>query len=331
MMEEVVMQSNNAVYTESYAELKKDFGAPTLKSLTIKELLLHEFKPRELILAPWLSSQSLTMIYAPRGIGKTFVSLGIAYAVASGTGFLRWYADKPHGVLFIDGEMPGGALKERAANIVLAIDKEIAAPLIFITPDMQQNGMPDLATLDGQEQIEQFITDEIELIIIDNLSCLVRSGRENEAESWLPIQEWALRLRAKGKSVLFIHHSNKSGSQRGTSRREDVLDVIINLKRPADYTADKGAFFEVHYEKARHLYGEDTTPFEARLSTDSEGRQCWLTRTLEESTSDKVTSLFNDGLNQTEIANELGVNKSTVSRHIKSAKYTGLLKNGGGV
>jgi RecA-family ATPase len=183
--------------------------------------------------------------------------------------------------------------------------------------------MPDLSTQQGQAQIEEFITPEIELIIIDNLSCLVRSGRENEAESWQPIQDFALRLRAKGKSVLFIHHSGKTGNQRGTSRREDVLDTVISLRHPKEYTQDKGALFEVHFEKARYLYGQEATPFEAQLTTNAQGLQCWVTRSLEASTFDKVVNLSKEGLSQKEISEELGINKSVVSRHIKNAREQG--------
>ena len=66
-------------------------------------------------------------------------------------------------------------------------------------------------------------------MILDNLSALCVSGKENEGESWLPVQRWALRLRQRGISVLFVHHAGKGGAQRGTSRREDLLDVVINL------------------------------------------------------------------------------------------------------
>ena len=43
--------------------------------------------------------------------------------------------------------------------------------------------------------------------------------------------EWILYLRAKGKSVIFVHHAGKNGKQRGSSRREDVLDTVIFLKK----------------------------------------------------------------------------------------------------
>jgi len=37
------------------------------------------------------------------------------------------------------------------------------------------------------------------------------------------VQGWLLVLRRRGISVMVIHHAGKSGLQRGTSRREDVL------------------------------------------------------------------------------------------------------------
>ena len=109
-------------------------------------------------------------------------------------------------------------------------------------------GLPDLASDEGQAAIEAALGDA-KLVVLDNLSSLVRSGRENEADTWQPVQDFLLRLRRKGVSVLLIHHAGKGGQQRGTSRREDVLDTVISLRRPADYQPSEGARFEVHIEK----------------------------------------------------------------------------------
>jgi RecA-family ATPase len=169
------------------------------------DFLQREFPPRECLLSPWLPKQGITMIHATRGTGKTHVSLGIAYAMASGGEFLGWKADKPCGVLFVDGEMPANLLQERLAMIAASSDKDgLMSPLRILTPDMQEFGMPDLATMDGQQAIEQHVTDDIDCIIVDNLATLVRIGKENESESWQPIQTWALIHRAKGRSVVFI-------------------------------------------------------------------------------------------------------------------------------
>jgi putative DNA primase/helicase len=81
---------------------------------------------------------------------------------------------------------------------------------------------------------------ELELVILDNLSTLT-TGRENEAESWLPVQQWALSLRRRGISVLLDHHAGRNGEQREASKREDVLDTMLTLRHPADYlTSDFG-------------------------------------------------------------------------------------------
>jgi hypothetical protein len=55
--------------------------------------------------------------------------------------------------------------------------RSLEAKVQFLTPDFQRMGMPDLGTFEGQACLNQYITDEIDLIIVDNLSCLVRSGR----------------------------------------------------------------------------------------------------------------------------------------------------------
>ena len=140
--------------------------------------------------------------------------------------------DKPHRVLYIDGEMSAIAMQQRLSKIVESSSEEPPEDYFtLLTPDMQERGMPDISTVEGQEALKPY-TDEAEFIVVDNLSTLVRTGKENEAESWLPIQQWALEMRSQGKSVLFIHHAGKSGQQRGSSRREDVLDLVMELRHP---------------------------------------------------------------------------------------------------
>jgi len=82
-----------------------DRSTARLVTITAHELLRNPPPPRENILTPWLPRQGLTMIHATRGCGKTHFGLGIAYAVATGTPFLRWNAEKPAKVLYVDGEM----------------------------------------------------------------------------------------------------------------------------------------------------------------------------------------------------------------------------------
>ena len=297
--------------------------------LTLEELLKRETPPRQNLLSPWLPSQGLCMIYAARGLGKTWAALMIAYAVSSGGKYLNWKAEKAAGVLYIDGEMPLAVMKERLSQIVMSEEMEVQEPLEFLTPDAQEFGIPDLSTIEGQELIDKLITEKTKLIVMDNLSTLTRTGKESEGESWLPVQEWALGLRRKGISVLFIHHAGKAGQQRGTSRREDVLDTVIALRKPADYTPETGACFEIHFEKSRGLYGDEIKPIEAKLEShkDNHGATTinWIVKNLEDSTREKVKRYLHDGWNQKEIAEQLGINKSSVNYHVKKLENLGVL------
>ena len=298
--------------------------------VSLMDFVTRDIKPRERILAPWLLTQSLNMVYAWRGVGKTHVALGIGYATASGGSFLNWKATKPRQVLYLDGEMPAASMQDRLKGLI-AGNNEDFDPEFFrlVTPDLQTGSMPDLCTADGQAAIDSILGDT-ELIIVDNLSSLARSGgRENDAESWLPIQPWALKQRQQGRSVLFVHHSGKGGAQRGTSKKEDILDTVLTLKRPTDYNPADGAVFEVHFEKTRDMHGDDAKPFEARLQTDDNGTSTWIFSSVEDSTYDRVVTLANEGMSQKEIAEELDINKSNVSRHIKHGIDAGLIKKGG--
>jgi hypothetical protein len=186
-------------------------------------------------------------------------------------------------------------MQERLSEIEKRKGQKIGKLFKILSPDAQKFGIPDLSTREGQEKIDELMGDEIRLVVLDNLSTLIRSGRESESDSWLPVQEWVLRLRSKGKSVLLIHHAGKGGQQRGTSRREDVLDTVIALRKPENISPDSGTCFEVHFEKNRGLYGDEIKPFEARLETqlsnDGEKNINWECKSLEDSTFEKVCRL----------------------------------------
>lgn len=294
-------------------ELQCEALESRLRVVTAVELLTMDFPPREFVVDPILQTQGLMMLYSARGVGKTLTSLGIGCAVAAGGKFLRWQAPKPRKVLYVDGEMPAITMRERLAGIIAGMDGEIEPGYFrLITSDLQMEGIPSLSGTIGQTMIEAELEDS-ELLIIDNLSCLCRGGRENEAESWLPVQEWALSLRRRGVSVLFIHHAGKGGAQRGTSRREDVLDTVISLRHSEDYNPADGARFEVHFEKARSIYGDAVEPFEVRMET-REGAAVWLMNSLDDVTEAKARALFEEGLSIRNVAKELNITPAKSQR-----------------
>ena len=189
------------------------------------------------------------MLHAYRGIGKTHLALAIGYCAASGGKlFDTWSAPLPRRVLYLDGEMPAGAMQERLAAIVDGFEAQPPDPSYFmlLSADQIEDGLPDLGTDEGRSEIDgAILRTDAEFVIVDNCSTLIRTGKENEGDSWLSVQSWALAHRRSGRSILFVHHDGKGGQQRGTSRRVDVLDTVIALRRPEDYRAEQGARFEV--------------------------------------------------------------------------------------
>ncbi|MGO8755546.1 MAG: AAA family ATPase [Gallionellaceae bacterium] len=294
-------------------------------AVDLHDLAKMEFKPREPLLLPWLHSQDLCMVYAGRGIGKTHFALSVAYAVTTGGKFMDWHATQPRKVLYLDGELLGTVMQNR---LLMHLPKQEPAPgfLHVFTPDLLDidDLMPDLATSDGQEAINAMIDPNAALVIVDNLSAWARGSKaENDAESRLPIASWVLALRRRGIAVLMVYHAGKGGDQRGTSKREDLLDVVIRLSRPKDYAPEQGARFELVFTKARNLRGTEAEGLELTLKTDVENSASWQWQTLEGSTYQRVVELAKEGLKQAEIARELDINRSTVSRHYHKAEATG--------
>lgn len=295
-----------------------------LRPRDLEEFLALPIKQREMVVDPIIPEKGLAMLYAPRGIGKTHVALGIAYTAAAGSKFLKWQAPKPRKVLLIDGEMPAATLQERLAGIVASAPGVELDPHNFkiIPADLLEiGGIGNLGSVEIQTELDRWL-EGIELLVLDNLSSLTAVLRDNDAESWGPIQQWLLRLRRRGISVLIVHHAGKGGTQRGTSRREDVLDTSISLCRPADYLPIEGARFEVHLEKARGVYGESAKPFEAKLEA-CDGVAVWTIREIEDVNRARVAALLGDGLSVRDIADETGIPKSTVGRIKKALEAIG--------
>jgi len=301
---------------------------PQWKVLSTQDFLDQSVKPREFIMFPVVQQQSLTMIYAGRGVGKTFVALNLALAIANDGSMFNglWRSTKPASVLYVDGEMPVVSMQERISSILRNNPEcrlNYSDRLHIFSNDNQKNSIPDLSTKEGRGLIEAHL-EGIDLVILDNISTLCRSGKENDAESWNSMQEWQIHLRRLGKSVLSIHHAGKGGGQRGTSKREDILDTVISLKHPSDYEPEQGARFEVHYEKARGIMGDAVKTFEARLFMNQEGMR-WETKTLDASLMEQVIKLKEEGLSERKIAELLNSPKTKVHRILEKAREKGLI------
>jgi putative DNA primase/helicase len=295
----------------------------TLQVVGIRDFLKRKIPAREMLLSPILPERSLSMTYSPRGVGKTWVLLSMGVAVASGTTLLRWSAPRPRNVLHVDGEMSVGSLQERLKDISngLGVKTPTNERFRIVAADDTETGI-NLSTKEGQDSLEPLLRG-VDLLQLDNLATLTDCS-ENAGDAWVPIQDWLLKLRRRGISVAFAHHANIKGRARGTSRREDVLDMIMALRRPEDYSPEQGCRFEIHIEKLRHYAEGASAPFEASIESSGQGGIRWSCCDLLAANLERAAELYAEELTVREVAKELGISKSNAQRLRKQAIEQGL-------
>lgn len=152
--------------------------------MTASELLHSDIPPKKFLVSTFIPSSSFGMVFAPRGIGKSWFAFGLAKAIATGANtFLGWQIHEKGSVLFIDGEMSLVDLKERTKLLF----GPQGSPRFHIMPSEQsyQNGCPICLDMPQEHQAILHLLDYMEqqgekpkLIILDNLSTLRRGVNE---------------------------------------------------------------------------------------------------------------------------------------------------------
>jgi putative DNA primase/helicase len=207
-------------------------------------------REKSIILDPWLSRKRLGLLASPRGMGKTLFAMSLGNAVsaaASASIDFAWRTLTPCRVLYIDAEMPLEDAIDRL-NYLGVGDNE--GRFLYYSVDYYVNEYPKAHRPNLlNESYRQSLKDDVilwegvDLVVIDNLSALTPGIDENAKKDWDVIGQWLLDLRFAGVAVLMVHHTGKGGDQRGTSAREDFLDVSLLLKRPPGYQITDGCKF----------------------------------------------------------------------------------------
>jgi len=309
------------------------YEPPEKKSLediviTIREFRAIERPPRQVFLKPWLKKDSIVLITGWRGVGKTWFALSLLDAVSRGKPFGAWECETSVPCLFLDGEMPQEDIDERDNALDLNPD-------LYIYADAYANefGLPKahLANESWRTKMKSILlARKIKLWVIDNLASLAMGLDENSKRDWDPINGWLLDLRFAGISTIMLHHENKLGGQRGTSAREDNIDISISLKKPHDYTSDDGARFIVHFTKAR-IRTKDlplVADVEFKLIEDELGKSVWTFSDVRGERKREILKMADEGLDTKTICDALGVTRQYVSKVKGQAETEGYLKKG---
>ena len=257
-MDEDIEKAIRAVMPNTQPASEPRQLAPYL--LSANELLNADINPKKFLLSTFVPLAGLGMLYAPRGLGKSWFAMSLAAAIAKGDPtFLGWQVHEQGDVLFVDGEMSLSDLKERLLSLI----GDEGCPAFHVMPseNLYRDGCPICLDVPEEHQaIIQLLTfmkargTDPKLIVLDNLSTLRRGINENDNSEAQMLLDFLVKLRHMGYSILVVHHTNKKGEQRGASILEVPLDYIIKLKSPerVDTAFQKNASFVVELPKVRN-------------------------------------------------------------------------------
>lgn len=224
-------------------------------AVSLGEFLERAFPVDKQLLGLMVLVKSIGMLAGPRGGGKSWLAIIMCYAIAGGKELLPWGIGAGVRVAYLDGEMRGAGLQARLRMLHAHNSKQssIAAAeknLVIISRDALSDATLAIDTVEGQAAIDELIPDDVSFIVIDNLSAWRSTGRE-DIEAWGTIKKWLIAKRLGNFAVLLVHHTGKSGQQRGSSAHEDLLDYSILLSPLPSKTARKETRFLVDHTKLR--------------------------------------------------------------------------------
>ncbi len=293
--------------------------------LKADDLVSVKITSRENLCGTWFLAGDLGFIFGERGLGKTWLSLDMAECLSDGRPCGPWPITTSRRVLYVDGEMPLDGIRDRHHAL-----KQADSPLTILNHERlfhETGAVLNLTSKDAQDAVLELCEQkQIEVIILDNLSCLFSGMKENEADAWEMVLPWLLNLRRRKIAVVIIAHSGRSGqNMRGTSRREDAAFWVIRLDSvPEQDRNGDGARFISRFTKARQGTAEEIEPLTWHYKPD--GAKVRPTFSRRES-----IELFKEWVRQgltscKDIAEEMGVTKGAVSKMAKRGERDGWLQ-----
>jgi transposase-like protein len=264
----------------------------------IASSLLASQPPEAALLGP-VAPGAIALIRGPRGVGKSWLALAMAQAIAGGEGLLGWTV-RAAPVLYVEAAMSGALLGARLRAVGAAADLHIVCDEHL-----------DLGETDDQARVMEALP-EGGLLVLDGLSLLVRSGRaaRNSFTTWLRM------LRRSGHAVLLVEPTTRPVLAA-------LADTLITL-RPAQGEGDVSLAVEI---ASRRALSAGDRAFAVDLDL-ADGGATWTRAALVPAELRAVIEASRRGGTVRDIAARLGLPTSTAWRRLDKAKALGLIEPG---
>ena len=244
-----------------------------IKSKKLRCYSDHELRAlpeRQYIIDPILKPGHYCLIYGGTGVAKTWFSLALASGISNGKSFINYwgYSGKARKVLYVAGEMEPEMFGERLKKLSLHESKNF----LLIRENLN---LVDSA--DQKRLLDTIAEHGSQVVILDNLTTLAERGAyENGFGKLLNLIN---RLKESGIAVVLVHHENKAGEFKGTTKIKDVAEMSLHLVKAPGNT---GINLYVNADKVRGKAEKETSAFKVHFDPDYFNSK-WLTSELSDS------------------------------------------------
>ncbi len=254
--------------------------------LSIDAWTTRPMPPPDRLLGDLVTTTTRVFLVGRTGLGKTLVGLGMALGMATGEGFLHWRAGRAARVLYLDGEMPGELIRQRAIDALRRADIKSCPGLFIFGRDLEDEikvrfptigEMPPLNTEAGHNWLLALIAGlgGVDVLVLDNVMSLLE-GIQKEEEAWSGALPLVQRLTGKRIGQIWLDHTgHNQDRQYGSSTKAWRFDAVgVMTPLPADQKGKHEVAFGLSFEapgKARRRTPDNWADFETvtvRLADD---------------------------------------------------------------
>lgn len=196
-----------------------------------------------------IPSESYGYFFGASGVGKSFVVLNLAHAVATGRPWLgddAFAVEQPGLVVYVAAEGANGVrIRKRAVEQ----ESGIEAPLLRILPAAPMMDGPDGHLLaETLKELERRLGEKVRMVVLDTLSQAME-GDQNAAEATGAFVRGCAEVQANGAAVVVVHHSGLSDENRmrGSTNLKAAGDFEFCVKGSTEGT------ISIHQTKAKDL------------------------------------------------------------------------------